>query len=82
VQIAAAAIKQAGSTDGAAIRAALEDLKAPVNGLLKTHNKPFSKAQHEALTAKDLVWIKWKDGKLVPYSDAGITSLTAADFKQ
>jgi branched-chain amino acid transport system substrate-binding protein len=82
VQIAAAAITQAGSTDGAAIRTALEDLKAPVNGLLKTHNRPFSKAQHEALTAKDLVWIKWKDGKLVPYSDAGITGLTAADFKQ
>jgi branched-chain amino acid transport system substrate-binding protein len=81
VQIAAAAIKQAGSTDGAAIRAALEDLKAPVNGLLKTYNKPFSKTQHEALTAKDFVWIKWKDGKLAPYSDAVITGLGAADFK-
>lgn len=82
VQIAAAAIKQAGSTDGAAIRAALEDLKAPVNGLLKTYNQPFSKTQHEALTAKDFVWIKWKDGKLAPYSDAVITGLAAGDFKQ
>ena len=82
VQIAAAAIKQAGSTDGAAIRAALEDLKTPVNGLLKTYQPPFSKTQHEALTAKDFVWIKWKDGKLSPYSDAVIGGLAAADFKQ
>ncbi|MCW5658330.1 MAG: ABC transporter substrate-binding protein [Burkholderiaceae bacterium] len=82
VQIVAAAIKQAGSTDGAAVRAALEDLKAPVNGLLKTYEKPFSKNQREALTAKDFVWIKWKDGKLAPYSDAVIKGLTATDFKQ
>lgn len=82
VQIAAAAIKQAGVTDGAAIRTALEDLKAPVNGLLKTYTKPFSRTQHEALTAKDFVWIKWKDGKLAPFSDAVIGGLGAADFKQ
>jgi branched-chain amino acid transport system substrate-binding protein len=82
VLIAAAAIKQAGSTDGPALRAALEDLKTPVNGLLKAYNKPFSKTQHEALTAKDFVWIKWKDGKLAPYSDTVITGLAAGDFKQ
>jgi branched-chain amino acid transport system substrate-binding protein len=82
VQIYAQAVKQAGSTDGAAVRAALEDLKAPVNGLLKTYNKPFSKTQHEALTAKDFVWIKWKDGKLTTYSDPVITGFGAADFKQ
>ena len=62
--LTAAAIKQAKSTDGAAVRAALEDLKTPVQGLLKTYDKPFSKTNHEALTAKDLVWIRWKDGKL------------------
>jgi branched-chain amino acid transport system substrate-binding protein len=76
------AIKQANSTDGAAVRAALEDLKAPVTGLLKTYEQPFSKTNHEALTAKDLVWIRWKDGKLLPYTDGLIGSLTAADFKQ
>ena len=76
------AIKQANSTDGAAVRAALEDLKAPVTGLLKTYDQPFSKTNHEALTAKDLVWIRWKDGKLLPYTDGLIGSLTAADFKQ
>jgi branched-chain amino acid transport system substrate-binding protein len=76
------AMKQAGTTEGSAVKAALEDLKAPVNGLLKTYNKPFSKTQHEALTAKDFVWIKWKDSKLTPYTDSIIGGLAPSDFKQ
>ncbi len=82
VLLLAQAMRQAGSADGAPVKAALEDLKAPVNGLLKTYNKPFSKTQHEALTANDFVWTKWKAGKLVAYSDPVIASLTAADFKK
>ena len=82
VQILAQAMKQANSTDGSAVRLALEDLKTPVAGLLKTYDKPFSKTNHEALTAKDLVWIRWKDGKLMPFTDPLIGSLTTADFKQ
>ena len=82
VLILTQAIKEANSTDGAAVRAALEDLKTPVQGLLKTYSKPFSKANHEALTAKDFVWIRWKDGKLLPFNDPLIGSLQAADFKQ
>jgi branched-chain amino acid transport system substrate-binding protein len=57
-------------------------LKTPVQGVLKTYDKPFSKTNHEALTAKDLVWIRWKDGKLMPYTDAIVASLAGADFKQ
>jgi len=82
VMLYAAAAKQANSTDGAAVRAALEDLKAPVQGVLKTYNKPFSKTDREALTAEDFVWIRWKDGKLLPYSDPILKSLSAADFKK
>jgi len=82
VLILAQAIKEANSTDGTAVRAALEDLKTPVQGLLKTYTKPFSKTNHEALTAKDFVWIRWKDGKLLPFNDALIGSLQPADFKQ
>lgn len=82
VLLLAQAMKQANGTDGAAVRAALEDLKTPVQGVLKTYEKPFSKTNHEALTAKDLVWIRWKDGKLLPYSDALIQGLKPADFKQ
>ncbi|CAM4396173.1 Amino acid/amide ABC transporter substrate-binding protein, HAAT family [Comamonas aquatilis] len=82
VLLYAAAVKQANSFDGGAVRLALEDLKTPVQGVLKTYDKPFSKTNHEALTAKDLVWIRWKDGKLLPYTDFIVSSLTTADFKQ
>lgn len=82
VLLYAAAAKQASSVDGNAVRLALEDLKAPVQGVLKTYEKPFSKTNHEALTAKDLVWIRWKDGKLMPYTDPIVSSLAGADFKQ
>ena len=82
VLIYAEAVKQAKTTDGSPVRLALEDLKTPVQGTLKTYDKPFSKTNHEALTAKDLVWIRWKDGKLMPYNDAMIGSFAPADFKQ
>lgn len=82
VMLYAAAAKQANSFDGSAVRVALEDLKTPVQGVLKTYDKPFSKTNHEALTAKDLVWIRWKDGKLMPYTDSIVGSLAGADFKQ
>lgn len=51
IYLLAAAIKQAGSTDGPKIKAALEDLKTPVEGVVTTYNKPFSKGDHEAITA-------------------------------
>lgn len=82
VLLLAQAMKQANSTDGSALRLALEDLKTPVQGVLKTYNNPFSKANREALTAKDFVWIRWKDGKLMPYTDALIASMATGDFKQ
>lgn len=82
VLLYAEAVKQAKTTEGSAVRLALEDLKTPVQGVLKAYDKPFSKTNHDALTAKDLVWIRWKDGKLLPYTDALIGSLTPADFKQ
>jgi len=82
VQLIAASIRQAGGTDGEKMRAALEDLKDPVAGAMKTYNKPFSKTQHEALTASDFAFVKWNAGKLVQVSDPVIKSLTAADFKR
>jgi branched-chain amino acid transport system substrate-binding protein len=82
VLLYAEAVKQAKTTEGSAVRLALEDLKTPVQGVLKAYDKPFTKTNHDALTAKDLVWIRWKDGKLLPYTDALIGSLTPADFKQ
>jgi branched-chain amino acid transport system substrate-binding protein len=58
----AAAMKQAASTDGSKVLKALEDLKAPVEGVVTTYNKPFSKEDHEAITANMVVIGVAKDG--------------------
>jgi len=82
VMITAAAIKQAGTTEGPKVKEALENLQAPVDGIMKTYNKPFSATEHEALTAADYRWTHWKDGKLVPYSDDVVKGLKPSDFTQ
>jgi branched-chain amino acid transport system substrate-binding protein len=82
VMVLAAAIKQANSTDGSKVREALEDLKTPYDGMMKNYDKPFSKTEHEALRSKDYKWTHWVDGKLLPYSDEVIKSLTDADYKK
>ena len=65
VYLLAAAMKQAGSTDGPKIKAALEDLKTPVEGVVTTYNKPFTKTDHEAITANIPVFGEVKGGKVV-----------------
>lgn len=50
VFLLAAAIKQAGSTDGKQIKDALENLKDKVEGVVTVYNKPFNKDDHEAIT--------------------------------
>lgn len=65
VYLLAAAIKQAGSTEGPKVLAALEDLKEPVDGVVTTYNKPFSKADHEAITINMAVIGKVQDGKVI-----------------
>jgi branched-chain amino acid transport system substrate-binding protein len=69
VYLLAAAIKQAGSTDGPKIKDALEDLKTPVEGVVTTYNKPFSKTDHEAITANIPVFGEVKGGRVV-YANA------------
>jgi branched-chain amino acid transport system substrate-binding protein len=65
VYLLAAAIKQAGSTDGPKVKAALEDLKAPVEGVVTTYTKPFSKTDHEAITVNIPVMGEVKGQKVV-----------------
>jgi len=65
VYLLAAAIKQANSTNGPAIKAALEDLKAPVEGVVTTYNKPFTAKDHEAITANIPVFGEVKGEKVV-----------------
>ena len=81
VLLVAEAIRQAGSTEGPAIKDALENLAKPVDGMMKIYDKPFSKTNHEGLSAADLAWIHWRDGRLEPYSDKVVQALTASDFK-
>ncbi|MEJ1959401.1 MAG: ABC transporter substrate-binding protein [Nitrosomonadales bacterium] len=61
----AAAIKQAGSTDGVKIREALEDLKDKIDGVVTTYNHPFTHDNHEAITMDMVVMGEVKDGHVV-----------------
>jgi branched-chain amino acid transport system substrate-binding protein len=51
IYLLAAAIKQAKSVEGPKIRDALENLGTKVEGVVTTYDKPFSKANHEAIGA-------------------------------
>jgi len=62
VYLLVAAMKQAGSTEGPKVLNALENLKAPVEGVVTTYNQPFSKADHEAITLNMAVIGKVQDG--------------------
>jgi len=61
----AAAINQAGSTEGPKIKDALENLNTKVEGIVTIYDKPFSKTDHEAITANILVMGQVKDGRVV-----------------
>jgi branched-chain amino acid transport system substrate-binding protein len=65
IYLLAAAIKQANSVDGPKIKAALEDLKTPVEGVVTTYNKPFSAKDHEAITANIPVFGEVKGQRVV-----------------
>lgn len=65
IYLLAAAIKQANSTEGPKIKAALEDLKAPVEGVVTTYNRPFTKDDHEAITANIPVFGEVKGQRVV-----------------
>ena len=65
IYLLAAAIKQAGVTDGPKIKAALEDLKTPVEGVVTTYNKPFTAKDHEAITANIPVFGEVKGSRVV-----------------
>jgi len=50
-----AAIEQAESTNGPDIRAALENLRTPIEGAVTIYDRPFTRIDHEAITASVLV---------------------------
>jgi branched-chain amino acid transport system substrate-binding protein len=65
IYLLAAAIKQAGTTDGPKVRAALENLHEKIDGVVTTYNKPFSKDNHEAINASNTVFGEVKDGRVI-----------------
>ena len=65
VYLLAAAIKQAGSTDGVKIREALENLQTKVEGVVTTYDKPFTKDDHDAITANIPIFGEVKGSRVV-----------------
>jgi branched-chain amino acid transport system substrate-binding protein len=80
--ILAAAIEQARATDGPAVKAALEDLRTPVQGSIKLYDRPFSKTGREALSGSSFLWSRWKDGAVGVTSDDVIKALKPEHFIQ
>ena len=70
IYLLAAAIKQAGGTDGVKIKEALENLSTPVNGVVTVYNKPFTKTDHEAITANIPLMGEVKEGRVTYASEA------------
>ncbi len=76
VYIFAAAVKQSQSLDSRKIKEALEDLKDPVEGVITTWKKPFSKwnpadeQTHEAFRREQVVMGMVQDGRVVFGNDA------------
>ena len=54
MNILALSIAQAGSTEGGKIKAALEDLQKPYEGVIATFNKPFSPTNHDAISKEHI----------------------------
>ena len=65
LMLLAAAMQAAGSTDGEAVRVALEGLGRH-EGLIKTYDHPFSATDHDALNEKDYVMVRYNGEVIEP----------------
>ncbi|MRT27373.1 ABC transporter substrate-binding protein [Herbaspirillum sp. CAH-3] len=65
ILLLAAAIKQAGTTDGDKVRAALENLNTKVEGVVTTYDKPFTRDDHEAIKPGMVVMGEVKNGRVI-----------------
>ncbi|RCW72865.1 ABC transporter substrate-binding protein [Pseudorhodoferax soli] len=85
VLLLAAALQQAGSTDGVKVREALEQLRQPVAGVIGTYTRPFDANERDATPAGMIVWGEVRDGRVVyAYAherSAGNAGSTAASSK-
>ena len=65
VYLLAAAMKQAGSTEGPKVKDALENLNEKVEGVVTTYNKPYSKTDHEAINFENTRFGEVRGGRVV-----------------
>lgn len=65
MQLAALAITQAGSTEGDAVRQGFYKI-GKYDGLIKGYDKPFSEANHDALSENDYVWAQFIGNRILP----------------
>jgi branched-chain amino acid transport system substrate-binding protein len=65
VYLLAAAIKQAGSTEGPKIAAALEHLNEKVEGVITTYSRPYCRDDHEAINFEDTQFGEVRGGRVV-----------------
>lgn len=65
MRILAAAIQQAGTTNGVKVREALENLKGKVDGVITTYEHPYTHDNHEAIVRSMVVMGEVKDGIVV-----------------
>ena len=64
VYLLAAAMQQAGTTEGPKVREALENLQTKMEGVVTVNDKPFSKGDHEAISIKVPVMGLVKDSRV------------------
>jgi len=65
MHLLAMAIENAGSTDGDAIRRALENL-GTYEGLIKSYDRPFTPDDHDALGPEDYIMVRYEGNQIVP----------------
>jgi branched-chain amino acid transport system substrate-binding protein len=71
------AIEQAGSTDGPKVRAALESLGKPYEGVTGLYTQPFSAKDHEAIKEANVQMGVVKDGLVVSGKEAAVQNVTS-----
>jgi branched-chain amino acid transport system substrate-binding protein len=81
MMVLAQAIRQADSTDGPKIQAALESLK-PVEGVIKVYDDPFDAKNHEGMSVADFRLAKWQNGNIVTYTDDITRAIQPSDLKR
>lgn len=65
MHLLAAGMRQAGQVEGSAIKHALENLRTPLPGVVTEYVKPFSKKDHDAMSARLIVMGMVTGGRVV-----------------